>query len=787
MLDRKTIGLLEFDKIREKVAACAVSDRAKAEISSAVPTLDRYDAEYAASLTREADLTINKYQLNPIAGFDDVSDSLEKARVGSTLTMGELLRIARVLRSGRIARTTLQDTPEDIVLLKRIADAILIDFGLEKDINSAIVSDVEMSDNASEKLFGLRRKLLNLNAKLKDRLASYTRKNASSKYLQDNIVTVREGRYVLPVKAECRGEVQGIVHDRSSTGSTIFVEPFAIVELNNELRETVAEEQAEIERILADFSKRVASHAEAIYICQNVCTTLDVAFAKAKYSVKINGTPAVFTARETTLIAARHPLIDRNKVVPVDIAVGKDYDILLITGPNTGGKTVSLKIVGLFCIMAYFGLYLPCTEAKVGLYDGIYCDIGDEQSIENELSTFSSHISSLVKITSEMKRNSLVLLDEVGGGTDPNEGAALAIGIVKYISETGACAVVTTHYPALKEFAVTAKRVENASMQFNGETLAPTYKLIIGIPGTSNAIRIARRLGLSEEIIGYAENALDDQSVRFENVLRAAEDIRRKAEESLEESERLKRETLNEKAETEARRRKIEATEERIRNNAAAETKRLVSSATERANEIIDEMKDLMIEADEAALLKAKKLRNELEDLNYRLAAEQTTVDCAPIAEKDIIAGKTVIVRTLGGEGTVRSVNPKRKEAEVRVGSVITKVKFSDLGLPLVNKVAAKTEKKKAVTGERASSGFSEREIMLLGKTVDEAVSMLEPLIYSMANENDAKILRIVHGKGTGALGKGVQAYLKTNPLVAEYRYGRYGEGDNGVTIATIR
>ena len=786
MTDLKIVGLLEFDKIREKVAAYAVSDTAKENILNAVPAFNRYDIEYAAALTVEADLVTNKYLLNPIAGFDDASASLEKARIGSTLTFGELLRIARVLRSGRIARTTIQDAPEDIVHLKKITDAILIDFGLEKDIASAIISDVEISDRASEKLFGIRRKLLNLNAKLKDRLASYTRRNASSKYLQDNIVTIREGRYVLPVKSECRGEVQGIVHDRSSTGSTVFIEPFAIVELNNELRETIVEEQAEIERILADFTKRVADHSEAIYVCQNACAMLDAVFAKARYSVKINGVPASFTSRETTFTAARHPLIDKNKVVPVDISVGKDYDILLITGPNTGGKTVSLKIVGLFCLMAYFGLYLPCEKAVVGLYDGIYCDIGDEQSIENELSTFSSHVRSLVKITAGMKENSLVLLDEVGGGTDPNEGAALAVGIVKYIGKVGACAVVTTHYPALKEYAVTADRVENASMQFNGETLAPTYKLIIGVPGTSNAIKIAKNLGLSDEIINYAEAALDDRSVRFENVLRSAEEIRRKAEESLEESERLKKETLYEKAEVENRRRKIEAVEERIRSNAAAETKRLVSSATDRANEIIDEMKTLVLEADEAALLKAKKLRNELEDLNYKLAAEKTTVDCAPISEKDIAVGKTVVVKTLGGEGTVRSVNLKRKEAEVRVGSITTKVKFSDLGLPLAARSVPK-QQKKIEGGERVSSGFTEREIMLLGKTVDEAVELLEPLIYSMATENDAKTLRIVHGKGTGALGKGIQAYLKTNPNVAEYRYGRYGEGDNGVTIATIK
>lgn len=788
MKNQKIIGLLEFDKIREAVAACAASSCARDEISSSEPSFDRYDIEYASSLTREADLTLNKYLLNPICGFDDVTETLEKARVGATLGMGELLKVSRVLRSGRIARTTLMDAPDDIVLLRRVADAILIDFGLERDITSAILSDTEMSDNASDKLFGLRRRLLNLNAKLKERLLSYTRKNASSKYLQDNIVTVREGRYVLPVKSECRGDVQGIVHDRSATGSTVFIEPFAIVELNNELREAIAEEKAEVERILADFTKRVALHTEAIFTCQTACVILDVAFAKAKFSVEIGGVLPEFTECETDLKRARHPLIDKDKVVPVDIAVGKDYKILLITGPNTGGKTVSLKIVGLFCLMAYFGLYLPCEAAKVGLYDEIFCDIGDDQSIENELSTFSSHIKSLVEITEGVKSRSLVLLDEVGGGTDPDEGAALAIGVVDYIRLSGACAVVTTHYPALKEYAVTAIGVENASMQFNGETLAPTFKLIIGMPGTSNAIKIARRLGLSDEIIGRAESELDEKTVNFENVLHAAEDIRRKAEESLAESEAIKRETLAEKTEVEAKRKRLEAAEERIKSNAAAETRRLVSSATERANEIIDEMKELAAEADERAILKAKKLRNELEGLNYRLNASDTAVECLPIVGDSLAPGATVIIKTLGGEGVVKSVNKKRREAEVRVGAITTKVGFDDLGMPLPKAKEVKTPKRKPqITGERASSGFTQREIMLLGKTVDEAIEQLEPLIYSMASENDAKQLRIVHGKGTGALGKGVQAYLKTNPLVLEYRYGRYGEGDNGVTIAVIK
>ncbi len=788
IISDKTIKLLEFDKIRDAVASCAVSLRTKDEIIEELPSFDIIEIKRNLVLTQEGYKLLNVHLINPLMQFDEIDEILEKSRIGSTLAMGELLKVARVIKSARIARTTIEDAPEDIVELKKLTSCILIDRVLEKDITDCILSDTEMSDKASDKLYGLRRKLRNLNAKLKEKLLSYTKNNDSSKFLQDNLVTVREGRYVLPVKAECRGEVKGLVHDKSATGSTVYVEPFAIVELNNELKEVIAEEQAEVENILRDFTARVAQQIDALYLLQNACIQVDRVLCKAKYSTKIKGNvPLVLSEKRLFFKNSRHPLIDKNKVVPVTIMLNEKR-ILLISGPNTGGKTVCLKTVGLLCLMAYFGLYLPCDECELPLYGNIYCDIGDEQSIENELSTFSSHIKSLVEITENMDENSLVLLDEVGGGTDPSEGAALAIGIIKFIETKKASAVLTTHYGEVKEYALSSQRVENACMEFDDDTFLPTYRLVLGMPGTSNAINTAKRLGLNPEVVSNAISALSDEKIRFEKILRNAERIRKEATDELEETRKIKNAILLEKMEVESRKAQLSAAEERIKNNAAAETRRLVSSATERANEIIDEMKELMRIADEKSILQAKKLRSELEDLEYKLNMTPIEVECDTLRENEIKVGIEVIVKTIGTTATIKSVNIKKKEVEVQSGAIRTKVPFSALGKPIKKtQQRSAPQKPKTNYGERASSGFSEREVKVLGLTVSEAIEIIEPYIISMANEDDAKILRIVHGKGTGALGKGIQAFLKGHPFVLEYRYGRYGEGETGVTFATIK
>ena len=791
MPEKRIFDLLEFNKIKETVAQYTVSNRAREEILSSAPSFDKYEIETALNMTREASLMLEKYQLNPVAAFDDLDEILEKSKKDVTLAMGELLKVGRLLRSARIAQSTLKSAPNEINLLKNITENIFIDKSLEKKIFDCILSESEMSDNASDKLYGLRRKILNLNLKLKEKLLSYTRNNNSSKYLQDNLVTIREGRYVLPVKSECRGEVQGLVHDKSATGSTVFIEPFAIVELNNELKFAISEEQAEIEKILFEFSKQVAMRSDELFVAQNACTILDIVFCKAKYSIKIKGIfPEICNKKAIKFTEARHPLIDAHKVIPVNIETGENYRILIITGPNTGGKTVCLKTAGLFCLMAYFGLYLPCAKASLSIFDDIFCDIGDEQSIENELSTFSSHVNNLIYITQNMTADSLVLLDEVGGGTDPTEGAALAVGIVKYIEKIGSSAILTTHYDELKEYALTSPAAENACMQFDENTLSPTYKLITGMPGTSNALKIAKRLGLNLEIIRCATENLSAEKIRFENILQNAEKIKNQSIAELEETRKIKETTERERAQIEEKRLRLDAALEKIKNNAAAETKRLISSSMDRADEIIEEMKVEMQKADEAALLRAKKLRHELEDISYRINDEHRETICESLSEAEIKPGAIVIVKSLGASGTIKSVNIKKREAEIQIGMVKTNIAFSELGKPTPSREKnAPLPTKRAIQSKKefVSSGFSEREIKVLGMTVSEAIEAIEPYILSMSNTDDAKILRIFHGKGTGALGKGIQAYLKSNPLIAEYRYGRYGEGDNGVTIATVK
>lgn len=787
MPSNRVYDLLEFSRIKENVASFSILQKTKSQLLLALPNFSLDVCKKTLEYTREADLLLNKYLLDPLLPFDDVDELLEKARVDATLSMGELLKVARVLRSARVLKSTVASSPDDVVLLKELTGGLLIEKQLEKIIFDSIISDSEMSDRASDKLYGLRRKIATLNIKLKEKLNSYTKNNNSSKYLQDNLVTVREGRYVLPVKAECRSSVPGIVHDRSATGSTIFVEPFAIVELNNELREAILEEQIEIENILKELTKRVSGLVDAIKTTQSTCILFDIILCKAKYSTKIKGViPSFNTKNHLKLLKARHPLIDREKVVPIDLKIGDGYSVLLITGPNTGGKTVSLKTAGLFCLMAYFGLYLPCAEADVCVFDDIFCDIGDDQSIENELSTFSSHVSALVEIVNNMTTNSLVLLDEVGGGTDPEEGAALAIGILDYIIKAKATAVLTTHYGQVKEYAMSAKNVMNASMQFDERSFAPTFKLIIGMPGTSNALKIAKKLGLNSSIIDCAEQNLSNDKVVFEEILHNAEKIQRECLEELQNTAKIKEDLIKEKIEIEKKRKQIEAQYDKLRQNALVETKRLVSHSVDKANEIIDEMHELLRVADEAAILKAKKLRRELENLDFALNNESVSIECAPIEPNEIVIGKQVVVKTIGAVGQVTSVNHKKKEAEVQVGSIKTKVSFVDLGKKLVEKQKDEP-KKKVMQGERAGSGFSQKEIMVIGLTVSEAIEQIEPLLISMFSEDDAKQLRIVHGKGTGALGKGIQSYLKKSPMVIDFRYGRYGEGDNGVTIVNVK
>ncbi len=785
MIDLKTLKSLEFNEILNILAGFAVSASTKNAILQMCPSYEYDEVNKLLQTVNEAYITKTKYNLSPIVGFDDITEICIKAQKGATLNMSELLSVARLIRSARILQKEISSTGDEIVLLKNLTSPMFIDVELEKAIGDSIIGESEMRDEASDKLYSIRKKIKQADAKLKERLLSYTRASNISKYLQDNLVTVRNGRFVLPVKSECRSSVPGLIHDQSSTGSTVFVEPFPVVELNNEIVSLKSEERAEIDRILGVLSEMVEASAKQLLYCQNICTLSDIVYAKYAFMIKYSAViPSLNKKGYVNLIDARHPLIASDKVVPVSLSFGKDYKLLLITGPNTGGKTVSLKTVGLFCLMTYCGIPIPCKQgSEIAVYDGVYCDIGDEQSILSSLSTFSSHIVNIKNITEKITGNSLVLLDEVGGGTDPSEGAALAVGIIKYLGLMGTRGILTTHYGELKEYAMLSDNIMNACMQFDEDTLSPTYKLILGLPGVSNALKIAENLGISDYILREAKNSLDNEKVQFENVLSNAEKVKSDALKEHEHYSALCAEVEKERNLFIADRAALKIKLEKINDNARLEIKRIVTNNVERAEEIIDEMKELAKKADSQAIFEARKKMKELQDLQYFAEKEQPLSVGKPLKADDAKVGVKVIFRNIGTVGEIKSLPDKKGMLEVLSGSAVIRTDIKELSLAESESPRKKSEIK-APRKNVTESAPSINEIKVIGMTVSEAIEVIFPYIMSGISKNI--ILKIVHGKGTGALGKGIQQFLKKQKEVKSVRYGRYGEGDTGVTFAEI-
>ncbi|MCL2861632.1 MAG: endonuclease MutS2 [Firmicutes bacterium] len=791
MIDERSCRILEFDKVLEILSNYVVSIPSKDEILKSRPSTDRDEILLLQQLTKEAYLVKEKYNLSPIVSFDCTTDILEKAGIEVILSPPELLKVARLLRSCRIAKKEISSCGEDIAELKNIANRAEINQKLEKAIDDVIENENALKDDASSKLKELRIKLRSLNNSVKEKVNSFTRSQTYSKYLQDSIVTVRDGRFVLPVKSEFRHQIPGLIHDQSATGSTVFIEPMQVVQMNNEIKSVKISEQKEIERILKELTLFVASEAENLKTCQDVCVMSDIVFAKCAYSTEIRGIDPVLNENGIVdLKEARHPLIEKNKVVPVSIAFGKDYKMLLITGPNTGGKTVALKTTGLMCLMSYIGLKIPCQEeSEISIFDNIYCDIGDEQSIENALSTFSSHIVNIVNITNNLTNKSLILLDEVGGGTDPIEGVALAKGIIKYLELMKASAVVTTHYPELKEYALLSQTLMNASMQFDEGTIKPTFKMIVGLPGTSNALKIASTLGINDYILREANNSLDKNQVQFEEVLKKAQKAKAKALEELEEARAVAKRTQTESEKLQRDKKILEEKLEKIKSTAQLETKRIVSSKLFEVEEIMNEMKELQKKNDEEALFKARQLKRKIEDKQFLLEQDdeqEEEVEHKEVDPNNLAVGSKVILKKFGTTGEIKSYQKGKKEAEVICGSVVTKVKLTDLAL-----VSSPTQKKQKQNKYQKSPKHSpdkteqvrkEEEVKVLGLTVFEAIEMIEPLIMS-----DITHIKVVHGKGTGALGIGVQNYFKKHKSIKSVRYGGYGEGDRGVTFLELK
>ena len=788
MIEKRVLTTLEYNKILALCAKYAVLDFSKQIIEEMTPSDDFEEVNFLLKKTAEAHKLLFTHGASGIEFFDPISDELDRAKRGSVLSMGEILRIARILRSSRVVYNSITSvTDEEIVALRSIAESIYFDKYLEEDITNKILSDDKMSDNASEKLYQIRRKIRRLNEQVKEKLSYYVR--SQSKYLQDSIVTMRGDRYVVPVKSEFRGQIKGLIHDQSSSGSTLFVEPVEVLELNNDLKTAAIEEQLEIEKILTELTEKIGLIANRIENNVACLCELDVCYAKAIYSYSLKATAPVLNANGyINIIKGRHPLIDRNKVVPVSVSLGSGYNYLLITGPNTGGKTVTMKLVGLFTLLASSGFFIPASEgSSISVFSKIFCDIGDEQSIEQSLSTFSSHMKNVIDVTERVDNNSLVLLDEIGAGTDPEEGSAIAHAVLEHLIESGSKGIITTHYTALKEYAFTEKRIMNASMDFDELTFAPLYRLNIGLAGSSNAIKIASKLGLPPSLIEKARSFLKEDKISFEKVIEEAEKTRRKAELQLLEYEQITKDKQLELEKLKIERVKFDKEREKFYANAKIESRRIINESLEDAEEIVAQLKEIL-DQDEIGsgdLIKARTLRNKLEEQKYKLEAEspviftETPIDIAKIKIND-----RVFVSSMNSEGVVITINKKKGVCDVQLGNARVSVKFSDLYVP-----AKKPKKEKSaptVKIDRANFTAAVTQVNVIGKNLDEALVEVEAFI-DKALVCGLHEVKIIHGVGLRILSKGIHAFLKKHPRVDEYRFGKYGEGEHGVTFVILK
>ena len=787
----KTIRTLEFDKVCAMLADCAETEGACAMAQNLRPSADRVTVRRRLDRTTDARRLADAKGAPSFGKIRDISSACERAEKGAVLSMRDLLDIASVLRTARtLTDYSTGNHPFDTVLDEVFA-RLLPDRRLEERITHAILSEDMMADEASPTLADIRRKIRNENARIREVLQKMI--SGSPKYLQENIVTMRGGRYVIPVKAECKNEVKGLIHDTSSTGATIFVEPMAVVDANNEIRLLQTREEREVERILAELSALVGDSADAIWLNYRNINDLAFAFACGELSTRMKGVaPHLSEGREVDLVQARHPLIDKEKVVPIHLSLGQDFDTLVITGPNTGGKTVSLKTLGLFALMTQAGLHIPCDETScICLYDDIQVDLGDEQSIEQSLSTFSSHMVNIVSIMHEIGPGSLVLFDELGGGTDPVEGAALAVAVIEAVRQAGAACVATTHYAELKAYALDTPGVCNACCEFDVDTLKPTYRLIIGAPGKSNAFAISEKLGLSPDIIRRAQTLVSTENKSFENVIEKLETSRVQMEKEREEAKRLREEFERFKTDAEAEIRKKTAAAEQEAEKARKRAAAMVASAKASCDFLYDQM-EKMRRAQESAKA-AEELEAARRAVRDHLRATGDTYD--PIEEPVEEDGDYVLPRPLHKGDRVRLVTvnkegeltdePKNGMVTFQAGVLRVRARVADLRL-LTDADVKKKEKqpKSTVTVER-SGGFR-NEIDLRGMMGDEACLAVDQYLDE-AVMNGCESVRLIHGKGTGALRTAIWKYLRGDRRIASFRIGRYGEGDGGVTVVELK
>lgn len=793
-MNTKVLTTLEYNKIIDLLTEKADSEPGKKLCRDLVPSTDLSAIRTAQRETKDALARLFRIGSTSFGSNRDLGFSIRSLEIGSSLSMSELLKLASFLdnvsRIKTYGKKEREDLPNDS--LDAYFEGLTPMTQLANEINRCILSEEEMADDASPRLKSIRRSKLSTNEKIHSQLTSMVN-GAYRTFLQDAVITMRDNRYCIPVKAEYKSQVSGMVHDQSSTGSTFFIEPAAVVNLNNQLKELDLQEQEEIEVILGDLSSQAAVHTSELAADQKIMTTLDFIFAKAKLAMEQNATEPIFNTEHYIQIRkGRHPLLDKKKAVPIDVRLGKDFDLLVITGPNTGGKTVSLKTVGLFTLMGQAGLHIPALDrSELSIFSEVYADIGDEQSIEQSLSTFSSHMTRVVHILQHADTDSLCLFDELGAGTDPTEGAALAIAILNYLHDRGIRTMATTHYSELKIYALSTNFVENACCEFDVETLRPTYRLLIGIPGKSNAFAISSKLGLSDEIIHAAKEQISKEDESFEDVIADLEQsrvtIEKEQQEIAEYKERIR--TLQEQLQK--KNDKIDQAKDKILRDANEKARAILQEAKDVADETIRDFNKAGASADIKELEKKRqKVRDKINEKNGKLAlgntqkkpADQKTVD-----PKKLKKGDSVKIISMNLKGIVNTLPDARGNLFVQCGIMRMQTNVNDL-VPVKEETITAPALQRTNTGKlKMSKSFSvSSEINLLGCTVDEAIAKLDKYL------DDAYLahlpsVRVVHGKGTGALRNAVQSHLKRLKYVKEYRLGEYGEGDAGVTIVTFK
>lgn len=793
-MNEKTLRTLEYHKIIEQLTEHASSASGKDMCKTLVPFTDI--EQIRTSQTETADALTRVYQKGSVSfsGVKDIRGSLKRLEVGGSLSIQELLGICSLLETANrvkaYSRRDNDETLEDSLDgLFNMLEPLTI---LSNEIRRCIISQEEISDDASSALKHIRRSIKSVNDKIHTQLNSMVSSSTTRTYLQDAVITMRNDRYCLPVKTEYRGQIQGMIHDQSSTGSTLFIEPMAIVKLNNDLKELFLKEQEEIEVILAALSNQAAEHTGPLAADYEVLVRLDFIFAKALYAMDYKGSRPVFNTNGIIQLKdARHPLLPASKVVPITVQLGKDFDLLVVTGPNTGGKTVSLKTVGLLTLMGQAGLHIPAFDnSQLSVFTEVYADIGDEQSIEQSLSTFSSHMTNIISIIQKADYQSLVLFDELGAGTDPTEGAALAIAILSHLHQQGIRTMATTHYSELKVFALSTERVENASCEFSVETLRPTYRLLIGIPGKSNAFAISSKLGLPDYIIEDARQHISSQDKSFEDLITDLETSRRTIEKEQEEIQAYKEEVKQLKQRIEKKEDQLDSRREDILREANEKAHAVLAEAKTYADQTIKDFNRFSQEGSSAKEMEQQRsrLRSKMSDLEKNLALKSPKPIRKQHKASDFRIGDTVKVRSLNLNGSVTTLPNAKGEVMVQMGILRSALPISDL--EIIPDAPAKVNLKHSQTHtgkiKMSKSSAISPEINLLGKTVDEAIAELDKYLDD-AYLSHLEQVRVVHGKGTGALRKGIHTYLKRQKHVKSFRLGEFGEGDAGVTIVEFK